>query len=256
MKKLFKLLKLIFLIFFGNKIQRYHSIHSLLSLISIQFGFRLGNKDLAWHKDEDFLNVYLKLTKNDTQKKRIPERKFVLYSLAKSLKNIEGDIVECGVLRGHSSYLMLHANIDNNKLFHGFDSFEGLSEPDVNDKVKNSYSYEWKKNDLKTPELIAKQNLKLFKDRVHLHKGWIPDRFNEVKSKKFSLVHIDVDLYKPTFESISFFWDKINNGGVLVCDDYGSELCPGAKKAMDEFFNSKGLSVIHLTTGQGLVFKQ
>ena len=41
-----------------------------------------------------------------------------------------------------------------------------------------------KKNDLKTPELIAKQNLENFKDRDHLHKGWIPDRFNEVKNKK------------------------------------------------------------------------
>ncbi|MDB4270224.1 TylF/MycF family methyltransferase [Flavobacteriaceae bacterium] len=256
MRKIISFVKLIFLFFFGNKIQRYHSIHTLLSLISIHFGFRLGNKNLKWYKNKEFLEIYLPFASKDIKKRRIPERKFVLYSLAKSLKNIKGDIVECGVLRGHSSYLMLYANIDNNKNFHGFDSFEGLSNPDINDKIKNSYSFEWKKNDLKTPELIAKKNLELFKDRIHLYKGWIPDRFNEVKNKKFSMVHIDVDLYKPTLDSISFFWDKINKGGVLVCDDYGFETCPGAKKAMDLFFESKNMSVIHLTTGQGLVFKQ
>ena len=113
MKKIFKFFKLTFLVIFGNKVKRYHSIHTLLSLVSIQFGFRLGNKDLVWHEDEEFLNIYLKLAKNDTQKKRIPERKFVLYNLAKSLKNVSGDIVECGVSRGHSSYLMLYANIEN-----------------------------------------------------------------------------------------------------------------------------------------------
>lgn len=256
MKKIFKFFKLTFLVIFGNKVKRYHSIHTLLSLVSIQFGFRLGNKDLVWHEDEEFLNIYLKLAKNDTQKKRIPERKFVLYNLAKSLKNVSGDIVECGVSRGHSSYLLLYANIENRKKFYGFDSFEGLSKPDINDEVKNNYSYKWKKNDLKTSESIAKQNLELFKDRVHLYRGWIPDRFNEVKNKKFSLVHIDVDLFKPTIDSIGFFWDKINQGGVLVCDDYGFKTCPGAKKAMDEFFKSKNIDIIQLTTGQGLVFKQ
>jgi hypothetical protein len=251
-----KVLKLIFLTCFGSKSQRYQSIHTILSLISIKFGFRLGNKDVAWHKDQEFLDIYLELTKKDTKKKRIPERKFILYNLAKSIKNIDGDIVECGVLRGHSSYLMLYANINNDKIFHGFDSFEGLSKPVEEDKVKNSYSYEWKQYDLSTPEEVAIRNLEIFKNRVHLYKGWIPERFEEVKHKKFSIVHIDVDLYQPTLDSIKFFWDKINIGGVLICDDYGSELCPGAKLAMDNFFNSISMSVIHLPSGQGLVFKQ
>lgn len=70
------------------------------------------------------------------------------------------------------------------------------------------------------------------------------------------MIHIDVDLYQPTLDSIEFFWDKLNVGGVLVCDDYGFETCPGAKKAMDDFFSKKNMSVIHLPTGQGVVFKQ
>ena len=251
-----KVLELIFSVCFGSKQKRHQSIHTILSLFSIKLGYRLGNKNLTWHKDREFLDIYQELTKVDTEKKRIPERKFVLHSIAKSLKNIDGDIVECGVFRGHSSYLMLYANRDNEKMFHGFDSFEGLSQPEEKDRVKNSYSYKWKQHDLSTPEKAATSNLKMFKNRVNLYKGWIPERFEEVSNKKFSIVHIDVDLYQPTLDSIKFFWKKINKGGVLVCDDYGFETCPGAKKAMDDFFKLQNISVIHLTTGQGIVFKQ
>ena len=82
---------------------------------------------------------------------------------------------------------------------------------------------------------MLKKNLSQFPQRFKLFKGWIPDKFHEVSDKKFCLVHIDVDLYQPTLDSLNFFWDKLN-GGVLVCDDYGSLLCPGTKKAMDKIF--------------------
>jgi hypothetical protein len=42
---------------------------------------------------------------------------------------------------------------------------------------------------------------------------------------------------------------------VIVCDDYGSAYCPGAKKAIDEFFSDKLEQVISLPTGQSLVVK-
>lgn len=250
------ILKLLKDTFFGNSQKRYNSVHAILSIVAIRLGYRMGNKNLVWHKDKDFSNVYSIISKNDTAKKRIPERKYVLYSIAKSIQNIKGDLAECGVFRGQSSFLMLHANKDSNKIFHGFDSFEGLSQPDEEDIIKNNYSFKWNKNDLTVPQQIAEKNLKDFKGRYKLYKGWIPNRFNDVANIRFSLVHIDVDLYQPTHDSISFFWERLNKGGALVCDDYGFETCPGAYKAMNDFFKSKQFGIIHLTTGQGLVFKQ
>lgn len=89
-----------------------------------------------------------------------------------------------------------------------------------------------------------------------LYKGWIPEKFHEVEDKEFSLVHIDVDLHDPTLASLEFFWPRLNAGGMIVCDDYGSEACPGAKKAMDDFAAKYGFSVVHLTTGQGFITKR
>ena len=249
------ILNIIFNSIFGTKKNRYEARHTLLSIIAIKFGYRMGNKSLYWYNDKEVLDAYLDLPNHENKKKRVPERKYVLYSIAKSVSMIEGDIVECGVSRGHSSYLMLKANSENNKIFYGFDSFQGLSKPGNSDIVTHDLTYEWKENDLSSPMSLAEKNLNQFPQRYRLFKGWIPDRFDEIALKNFCLVHIDVDLYQPTLDSLNFFWDKLNKGGVLVCDDYGSLLCPGAKKAMDDFFEDKNQSIIHLTTGQGIVFK-
>ena len=151
---------------FGNKQQRYDAIHTILSIISIRLGFRLGNRNLYWLDDHDVNDIYVAMAKNDNKKNRITERKYILYSIAKSVSNVEGDIVECGVFRGHSSYLMLYANFDNNKMLFGFDSFEGLSEPEKVDRVKYDFSYKWEKNDLSVSERIAEKKLKTLQRKI------------------------------------------------------------------------------------------
>ena len=73
--------------------------------------------------------------------------------------------------------------------------------------------------------------------------------------RSFALLHVDVDLYRPTLQSLEFFWPRLAPGGVVVCDDYGSRKCPGARAAFDEFFADKDARLIELPTVQALVFK-
>jgi O-methyltransferase len=47
----------------------------------------------------------------------------------------------------------------------------------------------------------------------------------------------------------------MNEGGVILCDDYGFSDCPGAMRAMDEFFRDKQESIFHIPTGQSMVIK-
>jgi hypothetical protein len=42
---------------------------------------------------------------------------------------------------------------------------------------------------------------------------------------------------------------------VLVSHDYRSTLCPGVRKAFDEFFDGKAESVVELWDSQALVIK-
>jgi len=77
-----------------------------------------------------------------------------------------------------------------------------------------------------------------------------------VSNETFRLVHIDVDLYQPTMDSLAFFYPRLSNSGVIVLDDYGFTTCPGAYKAVKTFMSENRLSqhLIMLTTGQGLLF--
>ncbi|TIM18396.1 MAG: methyltransferase, partial [Mesorhizobium sp.] len=87
------------------------------------------------------------------------------------------------------------------------------------------------------------------------HVGWIPDTFSDVFDRRFALVHIDVDLYEPTRDALAFFYDRVAAHGMIICDDYGSALCPGARKAFDQFFENRPEGIIELPTGQAIVIK-
>ncbi len=154
-------------------------------------------------------------------------------------QHTHGDIAECGCWRGHSSHMIstLARKHGFKGVFHIFDSFEGLSELSPEDRSKRfDLSAEQIKEQAKwfaCPEDVVKANLAEF-SFVRTYKGWVPDRFNDVTDKRFSFVHIDLDLYKPIADSLDFFYPRMLENGIIVLDDYGSSRFPGAKLAVDE----------------------
>jgi len=163
-------------------------------------------------------------------------------------KNISGHFAECGVWKGHSAYLI--ASIIQNEFndsFHIFDSFEG----GLSDKVDKDLVEGQSDNEIKEEKLIFSSNLQDVKRTLNnfqfikYHPGWIPETFHEVSEINFSFVHIDVDLYQPTKDSLEFFYERLNNGGVIICDDYGLNQFPGAKSAVDEFISNNKYSFFY-----------
>jgi hypothetical protein len=232
-------------------------IYGVLSRVARPFNMRVYNPEYTWWYDHDFEQAWRGFHGN--RRNITKDRYYNLFNLAKLVKDVPGDIAECGVMQGHGSFLMLRAHypvgFDQEKAskhLHGFDSFEGLSEPGKEDQSGHG----WSKHDLATPSSVPYNNLwGCFPDRFTLYPGWIPTRFKDVADKTFSMVHIDVDLADPTRESLEFFWPRLNSGGIVVCDDYGSARCPGAKKVMDGFAASVGKLVVRLSTGQAFIQK-
>ncbi|MGA0530515.1 TylF/MycF/NovP-related O-methyltransferase [Hansschlegelia sp. KR7-227] len=187
--------------------------------------------------------------------KGIPdERCFVLQNVVRSLKDVRGDVAECGLRFGKSTAFMLSVDRPD-RAYCLFDSFEGLSAPSPEDFMEGASKAHWEKSDLGVPEDIVKANLAGFPNELKFYKGWIPTRFPEVAERSFALLHVDVDLYEPTRDALEFFWPRLVPGGVVVCDDYGSRKCPGAKRAFDEYFADGRGRLMELTTVQALVFK-
>lgn len=215
-------------------------------------GFNVYNDDVAWPWNQDYRDAWQKF--QGPKSHYVHERRFSLYSLATAVGGLPGATAECGCLYGEGSHLILAAS-GGESTHHIFDSFEGLSEPSQGrDEPRQSWVRPWVQGDLAVDAQVVQKNLHAFADRVVLHPGWIPDRFPEVKHEQFRLIHIDVDLYQPTLDSYEFFRPRVVTGGMIICDDYGSLTCPGARSAFDEAACKFGDKVIELTTGQGVVF--
>lgn len=210
-------------------------------------GYRLMWPDPDWWKNEsfnDYLRAHGEIDGFNTHKR------WMLSQLLRLTEAVPGDTAECGVYKGSTSFLICRDNARSRQTRHHFmfDSFEGISQPGEHD---GGY---WAEGDLATAREVAERTLARFDDKTFLV-GWIPSRFDEVSDRRFSFVHLDVDLHDPTRDGIEFFYDRLNDGGVLLCDDYGSEFCPGTTRACDEFLADKPEKMIALSPGGGFFIR-
>lgn len=211
--------------------------------------YRLKWPQMAWWDDVEFTK-YLELF--DESHGFNSDRRWNMAELMKLCRRVDGDTAECGSYKGAGSYLICKINSESgeDRLHHIFDSFEGVSEPSACDGGF------WSKGLMAVSEEDLKGNLREFDGRYKTYKGWIPERFPDVEDIRFSFVHLDVDLYAPTRDSIAFFYSRLNQGAVLLCDDYGFTTCPGATQAVDEFLADKPEPMMALASGGGFFIKK
>ena len=174
-------------------------------------------------------------------------KQFRRYSLQNLVEHVQkrrllGDFAECGTWKGHSAYIIasILTRYNYDGTLHIFDAFEGghaqKHEKDRNLRVRQTEKQiERELVVFKSSEEEVKDCLKEFQF-IKLYKGWIPERFYEVEDRRFSFVHIDVDLYQAVLDSLTFFYPRMVEEGVIICDGYGISQFPGVKKAVDEFF--------------------
>jgi hypothetical protein len=208
----------------------------------------LGDDQKAYWHNEAFVRDFRRLCGRD---RRTMERKYTVYQLVKSLFWLSGDLAECGSYNGGTAYFMALAGreVQRERPFHLFDSFAGLSQPTEVDGTH------WEAGALAMQLNKLEINLAGFSN-IHVYPGWIPTQFHRVADRQFCFVHVDVDLHDPTRDALEFFYPRLLPGGIILCDDYGSIYCPGARKAMDDYFADKPERIIDLPTMQGMIIKR
>lgn len=224
-------------------------MHELARVLAKLFGGHyIGEDYKRWLLDKDFLNAYRALSPTNHFSM---DRKFALREFVRATKGLDGSVAECGTYTGASAWF-LSQELHGSTLYL-FDSFRGLSCPLTQDQSPKGVQ-QWSEGQLKASK---KELSALLGDRpeIKIMEGWIPTRFPEVSSERFRFVHIDVDLYQPTLDSLEFFYPRMNPGGIIVLDDYGFENCPGAFQAAERFMALKYESIIHLPTGQGVIIR-
>jgi len=171
-----------------------------------------------------------------------PNEMFLIKTLAARQNNLEGDYAEVGVYDGCSARMICEMKKD--KPFFLFDTFEGLPKVDGIDRLykKNMFNANYKK---------VKQKLSKY-ENVFIYKGLFPQETSKfIKGRKFSFVHLDLDIYKSTKDCLEFFYDKMVKGGIILTHDY---VVDGVKKAFDEFLKDKPEKIIELPTQAMIIF--
>ena len=217
---------------------------------------------LFFEHDEEYRRTYeagLKKTAMPDSTFRRP-RFYNLVQLFRATIHLPGDILEAGCFRGLSSYLLCsyarQAEVSySGKGFHIIDSFAGLSEPSQEDLEQVGGVHPRAEGRLYAASMSRVQESLSEFPEITYYKGWIPEILNDLPDRQYRFVHVDLDLYEPISASLEYFFPRVVPGGLIVVDDYGYLDFPGAKKAVDEFCTGKGISVVHLTTGNAVVIK-
>jgi O-methyltransferase len=161
-----------------------------------------------------------------------PMESYFLHTLVRMQAPLPGDMAEVGTYRGASAKLICAGKGDRH--FFGFDTFEGL--PDVTDADRHWGVSYFRKQQFAAGLEGVKRYLAPF-GRCELVPGLFPATGGVVADRKFSLVHVDTDLYMSTIDSLRFFWERMVAGGMIVIHDSHSE---GVRRAIAEFMNETG----------------
>ncbi|MFR3567592.1 MAG: TylF/MycF/NovP-related O-methyltransferase [Paraclostridium sordellii] len=175
------------------------------------------------------------------------------YELYKKIVNIPGEVLEFGVYKGASiirfaTYRELLENTYSRKII-GFDIFGEFPKTDNDDDNKFIQRFEEQGGNGISKEaledFIKHKNI----NNIELIKGNIFDTLDEFLEKnkqiKISLLHLDLDVYKPTKFILEKLYERMVPGGIIVFDDYGT--VKGATDAIDEFLKEKNKKIEKLS---------
>lgn len=234
--------------------------HKLVERVAVWSNRYLYKPHIQWINDQSWLDPYRPYMADDPTMKRPQvrklDRRFVLVEFARYTRHLDGSTAECGVARGVGSALIcktLEGSYRDGARHYGFDAFSGLPEPGDADRM-SSGARGWAQGDLSHDGTLAQGLFAQFPG-AELRVGWIPQTFAGLEEVPFRFVHIDVDLYEATRDSMAFFYPRLVRGGVILLDDHGMTTCPGARKAVLDYLAGSEEQVLDLPTGQGLIIK-
>lgn len=186
------------------------------------------------------------------------------YEIFRLIKQIQGSVVECGVLFGGG--LMSFAKLSTilepynfQRRIIGFDSFSGFPSVSSQDEQgrperksahlkKGGFSTEGSYEDLLESIRVydISRPLNHF-PKVELVKGDFsvtgPEYLEQYPHLIISCLYLDFDLYEPTKLALELFLPRMPKGGVIVFDELNEEAFPGETIAVIEQLDLSKLKI-------------
>ena len=164
------------------------------------------------------------------------------------IRDVEGDVVECGVGHGDSLVMLsiLASRENAGRRVWGFDSFAGFPEPTAEDRSpRNPQAGEWKAD---LPNVIDKLLASGFDEyfvqrRATLIPGFFETSLELFRGKQIALLHLDCDLYQSYRTCLEALYPLVSPGGIVAFDEYVNtgqlRSFPGARQAIDEYLGAE-----------------
>jgi hypothetical protein len=181
-------------------------------------------------------------------------RAHVVCWAAEHATKLSGDFIECGVNRGGNARMIIEyvgGDAFAGRRFYLLDTFKGFAEQYLSESEKQSvariYGY---------PDCLAAVRSTFAEfPFVDIVPGPIPETLSEVGSSRVAFLSIDMNCAAPEIAAAEFFWPRLCSGAIVVLDDYGFKDHIEQKLAFDHFAEEKGVPLLSLPTGQGLLIK-
>ena len=186
-----------------------------------------------WLGDTEFLKTY-NLIQNHTLVDIY--RCYEIWSLAGQLGKLPpGAALEVGVWRGGTGALLAKscALAGVNEPIYLCDTFRGVVKAGSLDSSYKDGRHSDTSRQVVSDLLTAVSGGREFP--VEILEGIFPEETGDrIDSRKFRYCHIDVDVYQSARDIVHWVWDRMVPGGIVLFDDYGSEMCDGITRLVEE----------------------
>jgi hypothetical protein len=214
----------------------------------------LHNHDFL--KDPRFIAAYSRGSQAQGEDPKHYWRAHVALWCAAQAARLPGDFVECGVWKGFLCSAIM-SYLDWNKLdrkFFLFDTFCGIDEDQVTAEERERLHLEHYRLHYLPNYEDAVRNFAEFKN-VNLVKGSVPQALREVEVGPVCFLSLDMNNVTPELAAAEYFWDRLVPGATVLLDDYGFVSYEEQKRGFDQFARARGVEILALPTGQGLLIK-
>jgi hypothetical protein len=178
----------------------------------------------------------------------------------KHVLDVNGSIVECGVLHGAglltwAKLSSIHEPANHVRKVIGFDTFEGFPSISEKDRVGGDSSHLGvgglagsALDDVRAAVELYDQNRPIAHiPKVELVQGDICTTAAAYVAEHPHLVvamlYLDLDLYEPTKAALEAFVPRMPKGAVLVFDELNASMFPGETLAVDEVLGLRSLRI-------------
>ncbi len=211
--------------------------------LSIGLLARLELAFLAGHKEVDVLAA-IRAARSGRESLLSGNEAFTLYSLARAQAGLGGEMAEVGVYQGCSARIISQAS--GGARLHLFDTFAGLPAPEAFEHARMREGHY-------AASLPSVQAYLADRPEISFYQGLFPGTATPVADRRFSFVHLDVDLKSSTLGCLEFFYPRMLPGGIILTHDYS--YLDGVRAAFTEFLTTRRERAIELPTSQAMLVK-